>query len=307
MTGDRSSAVTVLMRSKNAESIIGQALAGLHSQDYADFDLVVVDSGSTDRTLEIVSRYPHELMRIPAADYFPGVVLNRAIAQVRSPIVVFQNSDTVPLVPQSLRHLLSAFDDAAVAAAFGRQLPRPEADPWVRREYAESFPDTGRAPPWITLSLPWAAMRRSAWEQHPFYCDAWASEDTEWGQWALDQGMTVRYVPEAIAMHSHNYTLRQLYSRRFVEGEADVFIYRDRGQRSVGGAVARAARSAARDVATCLRQKAWADVVRVPTRCAVYHYGYWRGHRHGALRLRTGAGTTVGHQTALSGHESNRD
>ena len=216
---------SVIMRSKNAEGVIAQALAALFSQDFTDFELLVVDSGSTDGTLDIVRQYPCRLLQIEPLAYYPGAVLNNAIEQTRAELVVFQNSDAVPLIPQALGRLLAAFDDPQVDAAFARQLPRPGADPWVQRDYAASFPPGGPAPPWVTLSLPLAAMRKSAWRLHPFYTDAWASEDTEWGHWASQNGRVIRYVPEALVMHSHNYTLRQLYGRRFVEGEADAFIY----------------------------------------------------------------------------------
>ena len=217
--------VSVIMRSKNSMPVIAQALQGLYSQDFRDFELLVVDSGSTDTTLEVVAQYPARVIRIRPEDYFPGRVLNAAIREARGDILVFQNSDVVPLHVQALGRLLAPFDDPRVAATFARQLPRPEADTWVRREYALSFPESGEAPPWITLSLPLAAVRRSAWEQHPFYDAAWGSEDTEWGAWARSHGHEVRYVPDSRVMHSHNYTLRQLYGRRFIEGEADAFIY----------------------------------------------------------------------------------
>jgi len=55
--------------------------------------------------------------------------------------------------------------------------------------------------------------------------DAWASEDTEWGNWAKENGYNIKYVKNAILMHSHNYSLIQIYGRKFVEGEGDVFIY----------------------------------------------------------------------------------
>ena len=216
--------ISVVMRTKNSDWVIAQALAGLFSQDFRNFELLVVDSGSTDRTLEIVNQYPHTLVQIKPEDYFPGKVLNDAMRATKSSIVVFQNSDTVPLAPNALGRLVAPFEDSAVAATMARQVPRPEAEPWVRRDYASCFPEEGDVPSWIPLSLPFSAIRRSRWEEHPFYTDAWASEDTEWGTWARREGHRVVYVPDSLVMHSHNYTLRENYGRRFVEGEADAFV-----------------------------------------------------------------------------------
>jgi rhamnosyltransferase len=303
---DRVPRVTVVMRSKNSDWVIGQALAALFSQDYDDFELLVVDSGSTDRTLELVREYPHRLIEIAPEDYFPGKVLNRAIEATESEILVFQNSDGVPLARSTLGKLVAAFDDPGVDAALARQLPRPDADTWVRRDYAVSFPDADATPPWITMSLPMAAMRRSAWEQHPFYTDSWGSEDTEWGHWAKTHGLRIAYVRDAIIMHSHNYTLRQLYGRRFIEGEADAFIY---GRREhLPKTAAKIAYWTLRNLADCVKHRDFSDMVNVPARSAVFHWAYLVGHRHGARRIREGdQDTSTGQQTVLSRHESVRD
>jgi rhamnosyltransferase len=290
--------VTVIMRSKDSAWVIGQALSGLFSQARKDFELLVVDSGSRDGTLDIVSRFPCRLIRIEAGAYFPGAVLNRAIHEATGALVVFQNSDVVPLTPEALDRLLAPIERGEADAAFARQLPRPEAHTWVRRDYEVSFPERGETPPWMTYSLPFAAMTREAWRKHPFYEAAWGSEDTEWGYWARGNGLRVRYVPEALVMHSHNYTLRQLYGRRFIEGEADAFILG--GRASVGGLARKVAASWARDAAAHLGARDAAGLALSFPRRLVYHWAWWKGHRWGEARLRSGnADASIGQQVVL--------
>ena len=301
----RAPRVSVVMRSKNSDWVIHQALAALFSQKFTDFELIVLDSGSVDRTLEIVGRYPHRLLQVAPEDYVPGPVLNRGIEAARGEIIVLLNSDGVLLGPDALGRLVEAFDDPGTVAAIARQIPRPEADPWVRREYAASFPAEGTAPPWITLSAVTTALRRSAWQEHPFYAEAWGSEDTEWGVWARSRGLTIRYLPEVLVMHSHNYTLRQLYGRRFIEGEADAIIYR----RAAGfpPAIIRMAWWTVRGAWSAIRAGDWADLPRIPGRQVVYHWGWYAGHRHGQRRLdRHDTDIQVGQRTVLSRHESLR-
>lgn len=291
--------VTVVMRTKDVEDVVGQALDGLFAQTFQDFRLMVVDSGSTDGTRDIVARYPADVRVIEAGDYVPGPVLNEAIRRSTSELVVFQNSDVVPLVSGALGALVSAFDDPSVMAAFGRQLPRPEAHTWVRADYGRAFPDHGPAPEWLPYSLPFAAMRRSAWEQRPFYDAAWGSEDTDWGVAARRAGWRIEYVPEAAVMHSHNYTLRQLYGRRFIEGEADAFIYaREEGaltwlRRGIG--------SVARDLRDHVDARDLPGLAMAPARRAVYHWAYGAGYRLGSHRRRSGdADISIGQRTVLS-------
>jgi len=301
MSTNTTPAVTVIMRTKNSEHTVAQALAGLFSQSYQDFELLVVDSGSTDKTLALVSSFPHRLQRIAATDYFPGAVLNGAAEEARGEILVFWNSDVVPLDSGCLASLLGAFDDPEVVAAFARQVPRPEARAWVRRDYASSFPPHEPAPPWITLSLPLAAMRKAAWAQRPFYVDAWASEDTEWGHWAKQQGLKVAYVPTAMVMHSHDYTLRQLYGRRFVEGEADAFIFNSPA--SPWSHIRGFAVSVVSDWRHAFRSRALAELPMTIPRRAVYHWAHFLGMRHGEQRRRRGVGNARhGQQIVLERH-----
>lgn len=294
--------VGIIMRSKNSAWVIDQALAALYAQHFQDFDLLVVDSGSTDATLSMVNAYPCRVERIAASDYYPGAVLNSAIGMLTHELIVFVNSDAVLLSPHSLARLVDALDQPDVAAAFGRQIPRPEADGWVRRDYAVSFPDSGDAPAWMTLSLPLAGIRRSVWVRHPFYTDAWGSEDTEWGYWARREGLRVVYVHDALVMHSHNYTLRQLYGRRFIEGEADAFIYG--GTDSLPSVVRRYLASWIRDAWWSVRTGDLRDVAAAPIRRLVYHYAYHKGRRWGEHRRQTGnTDTSAGQQVVLTRYD----
>ena len=295
--------VTVIMRTKNSQSTVAQALGALYSQDFTNFDLLVVDSGSRDNTLDIVHEFPCAVIQIEAKSYFPGMVLNMAIERTASDIIVFLNSDCVPLTPHALSRLITAFGNPKTAAVFARQLPRPDAQPWVRRDYAASFPATGPAPSWIALSLPMAAIRRAVWEEHPFYTDAWASEDTEWGRWVMRQGYAIRYVPDALVMHSHNYTLRQIYGRRFVEGEADAFIERDAA--TIRGLFAKGVAALLRDLPASARAGAVSDAFMAAPRRLVYYWGYYAGHRLGEQRVARGDDdASVGQDIILERHDA---
>jgi rhamnosyltransferase len=298
-----SASVVVIMRCRNSAWVIHQALASLAAQRFRDYDLVVVDSGSSDATLAMVAAYPHRLIAIAGERYQPGPVLNAAIATTTAARLVFWNSDAVALDDRVLDRLVAALDSAD--AAFARQVPRPEARGWVRRDYAAAFPAAGEAPPWMAMSLVCSAMRREAWQEHPFYAAAWASEDTEWGTWARSGGRRVRYLADARVMHSHDYTLRQLYGRRFVEGEADAFI-----QDSVPGGLRRLARAGAdtvRDIRWCLARADAGGALMAPLRRGVAAWAYQQGHALGRRRRAIGDGdASVGQAVVLARHESHR-
>jgi rhamnosyltransferase len=277
---------SVVVRTKNCENIIGQTLTALFSQDYDHFELIVVDSGSTDTTLDVVQRFPCTLIHMDPDEYLSGRSLNLGASHAGGDLLVFLNSDTVPLTPDALSRLLAPFDDPDVQATFARQRPRPEAWSWVRLEVESAFPDADKPPDWITFAAPFSAMRHSAWEEHPFFEDAWGSEDTEWGYWARENGLEVRYVKDACAMHSHNHNARQLYGRLFTEGEAMALIVKDRD--SLLASFGRGVMASLREVTYAIRKGFWGDLPRIPIRRAVMHWAYYQGHKFGEQRLRTG-------------------
>lgn len=292
--------VVVIMRTKNSDWVVDQALAGMFAQRDVSFTVTVVDSGSTDRTLELVRAFDVNLVQIEARAYYPGRVLNDAIAASDADVIVFQNSDVVPLHRHVLARLLAPFEDSSVVATYARQIPRPGADTWVRAEYARSFPDVGDAPAWIPYSLPLAAMRRSAWQRRPFSTDAWASEDSTWGARARAAGERVIYVPEAHVMHSHNYSLREIWGRRFVEGEADAYVHTQRA--SLVRELGRTAMSFARDVRDHVVARDFAGLARSPARRVAYHLAFLRGRRLGERRRAQGdTDASIGQAVVLDG------
>ncbi|MBX7255456.1 MAG: glycosyltransferase family 2 protein [Candidatus Hydrogenedentes bacterium] len=294
---------SVILRTKNCESLIGQTLAALFSQDFRDFELIVVDSGSTDRTLDIVRRYPSTVVGMNPKEYLSGRALNLGASRAQSELLVFINSDTVPLVPDALRLLLSALDDPEVQAAFGRQVPRPDARSWVRHEVNTAFPDREDG---VTFLVPFAApfsvIRKSAWEEHPFFEEAWGSEDTEWGHWARTNNRKVRYITEARVMHSHNHNLRQLYGRLFTEGEALALILG--GQDTILSTCRKAVGSIARDCAHAIRCARPFDLPSIPIRRLVCHWAYYRGHKLGEHRRATGSrDSSIGQEVILKRYD----
>lgn len=276
---------SVILRAKNAEAHIGSVLQALFAQTRRSFELIVVDSGSTDRTLDIVSDYPCRLIQIEAHEYYPGPVLNRAAAAAKGEFLVFINSDAILQSSTALEELLAPFEDSDVQATYARQVPRAEAYTWVRNDYEQAFPERGREPK-VPFSLCTAAMRRAIWEERPFYSWAWASEDAEWASWARANGHVIHYTPGAVVEHSHNYGLAEIYGRQFVEGEADSLIH---GGTPPGLRVLRRfATSTLRDAIRLCAEASLPQMLFAPLRRAVSAAAYYRGYRHGLRRLARG-------------------
>jgi len=202
----------------------------LKLQSIQDFELICVDSGSSDGSWDILEQFaPDVLYRIPAQDYVPGKVLNQAIQHCKGEYIVFNNADCIPLDSLWLQNLIAPLEnDPKLVAVFANQIARADANPLVAKDYERAFGDGSVSGKWRHFfSLASSAARKDILLKHPFNEKLQYSEDIEWSWRMKGLGYTVQYTPEAKVEHSHNYTLAQIKKRYFGEGKAEAFIYRD--------------------------------------------------------------------------------
>ncbi len=216
--------VSIIIRTNNSEHVIGETLTSLFMQAYEKYELIVIDYSSTDRTRDIVREYNCIRYKVNSNTYSTGHVLNNTISTTNGDMIVFLNADAPLVSPYALKRLVGSFDNPAVKAAFGRQVPRIDAESWIRPCYQKAFPEKGVAPDYIPFSMSFAAIRRSIWQERPFSIDAWGAEDFEWGCWAKRKGYLIQYVSDAVVMHSHTYAANQFNDYSFIEGDADAFL-----------------------------------------------------------------------------------
>jgi rhamnosyltransferase len=220
----------VVMRAHNDMPLVEETLAGLRAQSIPH-RLLALDNASKDGTREALARQADRVIDVPAGAYVPGRVLNQAMRLTDGPITVFLNSDCTPLHHDWLQILLTGFegeagDDERVIAVFGQQLPRSDAHPLHAKDTLDAFGDGVRQGDWRhCFSMAASAIRREEWERYPFDEALQFSEDIDWTWSARQRGRLIRYVPDAVAIHSHNYSLRQLARRHFGEGRAEARIF----------------------------------------------------------------------------------
>ena len=283
---------TVLMRTKNNDWVIRQTLASLFSQSL-DFDLRVIDSGSTDSTLNILKSYGVKPKEISPSSYIPGKVINQALETIDTEFIIMLNSDSVLLAENTLKLLIRPLlEDERCVATVGRQIPRHDSELWVKRDYSQAFPESKNLPDYIHLSFPLSAFRRSAWEKEKFYDNSWGSEDSEWGKRLKEKNIgKIIYVPESITMHSHNYSFKQLYRRKFIEGEADFFIYKKRA--SLLNMMKGIIRRSLSETKYYLKNLSIIPILKIPFRNLIYFWGEYQGLRSANKRFLEGDNKVV--------------
>jgi GT2 family glycosyltransferase len=220
--------VSIIMRSMNDIEFIEKTLGMIVKQNFKDFELINVDSGSSDGTYEIIKDYnPDKSYRIKPADYVPGKVLNDAVKKCSGEIIVFNNSDCIPGNKYWLENLVQPLSGHEnIVAVYGNQIPRPNAYPLVVKDNIRAFGDGEIASGWFHFfSLASSAIKREFLKKYSFDSDLQYSEDTEWSYRMKKIGFRIRYASDAVVEHSHNYTLKEVWNRFYNEGIAERKIY----------------------------------------------------------------------------------
>lgn len=273
----------IIMRSHNDMPIIRETLNQLQLQTLP-FTLLALDNESTDGTLEEIRKVTDRVITIPAGHYIPGKVLNTGMAASTGELVVFLNSDCTPLNPDWLANLLAGFESDRVAAVFGRQVPRPDCHPLMAKDTEDTYGDGSRQQYWRhCFSMASSAIRRSVWDKMPFNEQIRYSEDIEWTWRARRQGCLIRYVPDSIVVHSHNYSLKQFYRRHHGEGRAEASIFEwSRWERSfIRYSLLPFGRQLASDLFYAFRNRSPKAALDSPLFRTAQMLGRWRGFQAG--------------------------
>ena len=214
----------LVIPTKNAGPRWELVLASLKKQRGLKFEVLVVDSGSTDHTNRLTRLAGHRLIEITPQSFSHGKTRQQALEQLNCEIVFFLTQDAVLATPTSLLELSSAFNDPQVAVAYGRQLPRPDArfSAWMLRRFnypAESavrnFADRKRLGLRCAFnSNSFAAYRVSALSAvGGFDAEIPVGEDIAACAALLQAGYKSAYVAHSYVIHSHNYRLAEEFER----------------------------------------------------------------------------------------------
>ena len=221
--------VSVILPTLNAAGEIAALLAAFKDQTRPPDEILVVDSGSTDGTAELARSHGARVISVPRDQFDHGGTRDAALRQTTGEFVLFLTQDALPADERYIEHLLKPFADERIAAVSGRQLPHPDARPYVRAVQQYRYPAQSRT--WgpeerealgiraYHLSDVCSAYRRSAYEAvggfpHPLP----TNEDMLIAATFLDAGYRLAYCADAAVVHSHDLTLRQEFRRNVLIG-----------------------------------------------------------------------------------------
>jgi glycosyltransferase involved in cell wall biosynthesis len=184
---------SIVLRAFNEEKHIGRLLSGILEQKTSDVEIILVDSGSTDATLAIASRYPVRVLSILPEEFTFGRSLNIGCSAAQGEFIVLASAHVYPVYPDWLECLLAPFENEKVALVYGKQRGNKTTHFSEHQIYAKWFPEASKPH-----------------QENPFCNNANAAIRRSW---AMEEGFYITYTAEAEIIHVHDETPRAVFNR----------------------------------------------------------------------------------------------
>ena len=231
---------SIIIPTKNAGLPLRAVLDAVVRQEIdGTFEVLVVDSGSSDGTVELVRQFPQiRLIEIESREFGHGKTRNFAIGKTTGEFIVMITHDALPLNSRWLAELLkTAESDLRIAGVFGRHVANPEATIFTKQELDAHFQgflvrpvvelddhvryanDEGYRQYLYFFSDNNALLRRTVWQEIP-YPEVDFAEDQAWARSIIEAGYRKAYAHEAVVAHSHDYGFIERFQRSFDESYA---------------------------------------------------------------------------------------
>lgn len=246
--------ISVVIRCLNEEAHIARLLSGLAQQTIGPAETIIVDSGSTDATLDIASRYPNvRILRISQADFSFGRSLNLGCSAATGTHIVIASAHVYPLRSDWIAQLTTPLLESDVAITYGAQRGDERTKFSEHQIFASWFPADGggrQNHPFCNNAN--SAINRDLWRSMPFDEGLTGLEDLEWAHRAQEGGYAVYYCPDASVAHIHEESWSQIRNRYRREAIAYRSIYPTETM-GLGRSIALAAVNSATDILKAIK------------------------------------------------------
>lgn len=235
--GDAKPYVSVFIPTFNGGPLFDRVLKALFAQrvDFT-FEVLCIDSGSTDETLDTIRRYPIRLIEIPNREFNHGLTRNRGAHEASGEILILLVQDAVPHGVDWMSTMVSNFGDPRVGGVYCHQIPHADCGPFLR-DRLKSWVEGGgevmvkqvRSPTDFELLTPYERWRTIAFDDVcsairrdllvrdlPFQRRQFG-EDITWAKSAVLAGWKVLMDPRCAVEHSHDNSVWYEFRRAYLD------------------------------------------------------------------------------------------
>jgi GT2 family glycosyltransferase len=234
--------VSVLIPVKDGGPYLRELLPAVLGQSIsARVEIVAMDSGSNDDSLNVLEQFGAHVYAIPPAAFDHGLTRNLLAERAQGELLVFLTQRALPSDDRWLAPLVRTLEsDPEVAGVCSRLIARSDADLLTRLDVARDL--NGLPHPERKFIYDWtaysemgaeerrrflnfhtvsAAIRAEALRRTPFRSVRTLGEDLLWAREVVESGWALVHEPSSVARHSHAYSLRQLLARNVDDGVAN--------------------------------------------------------------------------------------
>lgn len=207
---------SIIIRTYNEERYLNELLQAIANQAnrIVKYEVVIVDSGSTDATLEIAKRHKCRITNINKEEFTFGRSLNIGCEFALGDIFVFVSGHCIPSTTNWLDELCKPIIENAIHYSYGKQLGRDTTKYSEDRHFEKWFPSYSKIPQdGFFCNNANAAICRKVWERFKFDEQLTGLEDMFLAKQMVDAGLHIGYVADAPVFHIHDETWRQVKIR----------------------------------------------------------------------------------------------
>lgn len=214
--------VSIIIRTLNEDKYINHLLESIHQQTYNNFEIINVDSGSTDKTLNISERFKCKIITIKPEDFTFGYALNKGIEQSRGKFIVIISAHTKPKNKFWLENLICPLRESKIAMVYGKQEGSKDSNIGEFKDLERTFGNKRKeiSKKNIYANNANSAIQKTLWENHKFNEILTGQEDVEWAKYWLEKGYKVIYEPKSSIFHYHKEKLTKVRNRYYREALA---------------------------------------------------------------------------------------
>lgn len=223
---------SVIILTKNAGERFDEVLKAVFNQKKKSFEVIIMDSESTDNTISIAKKYKTKIIKISPTEFKHGKTRNFGAKIAKGKYLVYLTHDAVPANSNWLFELVSPLKNKRIAGVYARQVPRKNENMIDKFFYLSLYPSEDKI--WGSKNYSQgdnifsdvsSAIRKDVLLKYPFDNDIIVSEDYEWAKKILSKGYELFYSSNAQVIHSHSYNFTQLFKRCFDIGVSYKEIY----------------------------------------------------------------------------------
>lgn len=197
--------VSIIIRTKNEERWIDHCLGAIETQNLSDYEIILVDNNSEDRSVKIARKYTEKIISVK--EFYPGKAINEGIRASQGKYIVIISGHCIPKNNFWLEKLIEPLENDKtdlLAGVYGRQEPLSSSSPLDKRDLTVVFgldERTQKKDSFFHNAN--SALSRKIWEKFPFDEETTNIEDRMWGAEVIKNGYHIHYTPHASVYHYH--------------------------------------------------------------------------------------------------------